>query len=138
MSTLRTVLVSVVLLFQLSYAVSAQNNSWPYSPSLPSSREAVAGHFMSFAQGYAASRGYRISDVSQRQLFRQLLDRAPELASSRDAQIAAEEGLIRFVDAMIAASGTQPGFSPRSAVVIGERTFGEALRRLCPIWPVCD
>lgn len=130
----------LVLTFPVVQPVKAQDNSWPLSPGLIISQEAVASHFLAFAQGYAASRGYRISEVSQRQLFGELLNRAPALASSRDAQIAAEEGLIRFVDAMIAAGGASPGspFAPDSYGVVGERNFAQALRSLCPIWPVCD
>lgn len=140
MHKLRIFLTSTLLLLVWSISVNAQSNSWPLSPDLPGSRQAVAGHFMAFAQGYAASQGYRISSISQNQLFSRLAARAPQLASSRDAQIAAEEGLIRFVDAMIAAEGASGGLpsTPDSYVVIGERNFLAALGRLCPIWPVCD
>lgn len=51
----------------------------------------------------------------------------------RTAQLAFE----RLVDEMLAARKDIPGYIDRHPGVIGEDTLASAMRRLCPLWPIC-
>jgi len=42
-----------------------------------------------------------------------------------------------LVDQMITAKTTLPELRDQDPGIIGERTLGEALSDLCPIWPIC-
>lgn len=124
----------------LPFQATSQSNSWPRASSLPDIDNEVASHFLGFVQGYAASRGYRISEISQRELYDSLSDEAFRLSVNRDEQFEAEAALMLLVDTMIELSGQQPGFrgDPSSFTVLGESSFFPALSRLCPIWPICN
>ena len=48
-----------------------------------------------------------------------------------------QENSMMFIDAMIEASKSIPGYSESHYRVIGELTWKEARVRLCPLWPFC-
>lgn len=124
----------------LASQASSQSNSWPRSVDLPNDGEAIASHFVGFVQGYAASRGYRVSEISQKELFERLNDRANDLMNNKEAQLDAEAGLMKLVDTMIRLSNDPPGqrLDPSSFTILGERSFFPALSSLCPLWPICS
>lgn len=132
--------VLTIAIFSFSNQTIAQSTSWPRSSNLPDLNDGVASHFVGFVQGYAASRGYRISEISQLELSRRLSDQAFRLTTSREAQFEAEAALMLLIDTMINISREPPGFrgDPSSFTVLGESSFFPAISRLCPLWPICE
>ena len=49
----------------------------------------------------------------------------------------AKTAFTRLVDEMVDAAGQIEGYAERYPNKIGERTLSEALRHLCPIFPIC-
>ena len=104
-----------------------------------------ADELFAYAHNYAASRGYRFGSGADVMLRERLANLSPvELDAARLDE--AKRNIERFVDAMIAASNEIPNYSDRSPAItgetrssgiIGEQTFAIALRRMCPIWPIC-
>lgn len=93
------------------------------------------------AVAHAQSRGFHLGDGAD-QYFRQRSgDAARQLAGAAnddgfDLAIANARALI---DAMIAARPAAYADDPDrlASNIIGEVTLGEALAKLCPIWPFC-
>lgn len=101
-----------------------------------------------FAHRSAAKRGYRFGDGVEREIPRRTLDMAKRILERAanegrselvelDARTS-EAQLDQLVDAMIEAGRSIPGYFQSRGAVIGEQTIDIALRRLCPLWPICD
>jgi hypothetical protein len=96
----------------------------------------------SFARGYATGRGYVIGDGADNDLLRYLKNNKAEIgrrydADPKAAQADSEGGLTELIDTMIRARRTVYNEQELRMSVIGERTFGWAINKLCPLFPVC-
>jgi hypothetical protein len=79
---------------------------------------------------YANSRGYRVRPVAAHWLRNSTV----EVAAKQVHPMLAFEAYKKLIDAMIEESKTIPNYAPGG---IGERTLFPALRRLCPLFPIC-
>jgi hypothetical protein len=96
---------------------------------------------LGYAEGYAAARGYRLGQGAEFDFSRAMdLAAARMLNNPRDQCLRSLSEVHinteRYINAMIEAARTIPGYSQRSPGVIGEQTFAAA-RRICPLWPFC-
>ena len=95
-----------------------------------------------FARGYATGRGYVIGDGADNDLLYRLQSNEAEIgrrydANPKAAQADAEGGLTELIDTMIRARRSVYDEQELRMSVIGERTFGWAISKLCPLFPVC-
>jgi hypothetical protein len=96
----------------------------------------------SWVQLYAASHGYRLGSGAYEEFKRFSATAADDIeGSAPDDRIArlreAGRNLAGLIDRMIIEASAIPDYETRNPGVIGEETLLRALRRLCPIWPVC-
>ena len=98
-----------------------------------------ANYFLGYAEGYAASRGYRLSNVSRGDIFQRLLKHADVIRKDPKAQDHTKTALARLIEAMIAASDVRRGDPrvPGTLGRLGEDTLSAAVTSLCPLWPIC-
>ncbi|QKS28168.1 MAG: hypothetical protein HT579_03970 [Candidatus Accumulibacter similis] len=94
-------------------------------------------------QSYLATRGYRLGPGAQLDFDKAITRGAREIqdhpvSRQREETEKAIRHLQTVVDAMIAESKRIPGYEVRSYRAIGEETLMAALRKLCPLWPICD
>ncbi|MEM9973704.1 MAG: hypothetical protein AAF771_05945 [Pseudomonadota bacterium] len=109
----------------------------------------TATRIFAHAERHAARLGYRFGDGSDQDV-RQLADMAvaevriadraglefsPMGAEVRMRQ--AEAALEVLVEQMVIAANEIPGYADSHPGVIGEQSLREALRKICPIWPIC-
>ncbi|WP_144183934.1 hypothetical protein [Elioraea rosea] len=105
----------------------------------------VAARLWHFAAHHAASRGYVFGDgveqmlpMQAKQMARLVLDRAQAERVPEEGMIRLAEGnLATFIDAMIEAAHQERGYLESRGPVIGEVTWGAAISRLCPLFPIC-
>lgn len=101
------------------------------SPSHPSQTKAsVAGTLFDEAKQYAKDRGYRLRPGAVT-WFR---DSAAKVAANGVDISAARAAYEKLIDAMIEESLFIQNYPPGG---IGERTLCPALKRLCPLFPIC-
>ncbi len=92
------------------------------------------------ARNYAASRGYKFGDGAEGDIQRYANDAAIDIEKKRLGQIGigkAEQAFEKLIDSMIEAANQIPGYTIARPDVIGEQTLGQALNKLCPLWPFC-
>jgi hypothetical protein len=106
---------------------------------MTSAAEISAG-LLQFARGYAYGRGFEFGDGAEGYL-RSALDNfasAQVLMTDPMAHMPeAENGIVRFVDAMIEARRIVYAADRLTSRIIGEDTFAWAKQKLCPIIPIC-
>lgn len=105
-----------------------------------------------YANYYAASRGYRFGDGAKgsidgfsRRAAGEInvifgFNRFPDYKEMRDGThklLEVKRNFRMLIDRMVFVSKAIPDYEERSPGVIGEQTLEEALRDLCPIWPLC-
>jgi hypothetical protein len=96
----------------------------------------------SWTQLYAASRGYRLGSGAYENFKKFSATAAEDIEGSasddRTARLReAGRNLAGLVDRMIIEASSIPDYETKNPGVIGEDTLLQALRKLCPIWPVC-
>lgn len=141
MATVKFYIISIIFSFNfIVFPISASSQIIG-----PIVRDSIAGnspaavYFLALAQGYAGSRGYQISEASQRELLDRLEVYSTELTNDESAQIEAQRQLFIFVSRMIDFSGVPGGdpLQPNEYSMLGETQFFSALEALCPVWPIC-
>lgn len=106
-------------------------------------RTQAAALIVGTAAMHAVKRGHYLghgASNSLAELTRTGVRRLPTSVDTDDPKLAeALRNATKLVDAMIAARATV--YANNAALladpVIGEQTLGEALHKLCPIWPFC-
>lgn len=141
MTTVRMRCALLGLALLIPVAASAQSISVGPGQLCGNSRQAIQANLLGYAEGYASARGYRLGQGAEFDFSRAMERAAADLNNLPSAVcqrrlFEAHLNTRRYVDAMIDASRTIPGYSNQSPGVIGEQTFASA-KRLCPIWPFC-
>ncbi len=93
------------------------------------------------AVAHAQSRGFRLGDGAD-DYFRGVSDETDRQLANADDDSAIDTATANaraLVDAMIEARAAAYAHDPDrlASDIIGEVTLGQALARLCPIWPFC-
>lgn len=93
------------------------------------------------AVAHARSRGFRLGDGADH-YFRERSENAERQLADADDDGAIDTAITNaraLIDAMIDARDAAYADDPErlASGIIGEVTLGEALARLCPIWPFC-
>lgn len=92
------------------------------------------------ARNYAASRGYRFGDGAEGDIQHYAGKAALDIEQKRLGQTGistAKQAFEKLIDSMIEAANQIPGYAIARPDVIGEQTLGQALNKLCPLWPFC-
>lgn len=104
--------------------------------------EEIAQRLFETAQSRANSRGFAFKR-SASSLVKGLAQyasanvRGRSLETNRSVELSikdAEVSFKRLIDAMIKSAGEIPGYD---AGRLGEQTYESALKRICPLWPIC-
>ena len=107
---------------------------------------AVKNRLVGYAQWYVSKQGYRFG-VGAESAIEHILERAVRKirseirgASEDQAEVVvrkAEVAVRRLIRRMIVESKRIPQYASRHPGIVGEDTLKNALKKLCPLWPIC-
>jgi hypothetical protein len=106
------------------------------------SESEIADRIFSAAQAYAASKGVALGEgadhefqLKARQAAQSISAVPPDIQDVRVDE--AIRNFLHVIDHMVVGANSIEGYRAERGNVIGERTLGFALRRVCPLWPFC-
>jgi hypothetical protein len=106
----------------------------------------LKNRLVSYSQWYVAKNGYAFGPGAGQSIEMLLENGAKQIqkdskglsdTESEKLVLNAEASIRRLVKRMIKERDILPGYAKRNLQVVGEQTLAEALKRLCPLWPIC-
>lgn len=106
--------------------------------------ERLKGEFAAYANYYVLTRGYRFGSGAQNRFESEFAKKAADEIMRQtptdfeSARNQVHKNIRKLIDRMIVEARKDSDYSRRNPGVIGEGTLVQALRFLCPLWPICQ